>query len=234
MAEKLPTGMLVCALPFLIEGCGDEGLRQTEQDSLQPTADLSSPRTIGRVKWFNDDKGFGFIERDGGQDVFVHHSAIQIEGFKSLRECQKVSMELPQNQKGSRAENVMILDESPEYLADCVPWRHRTRHVVSCEPESDVEASPAIADSELAKSARRIITEQLGVKMECVRDSAHFVDDLGADSLDMVELSMAFEEYFEIEIIFPDTDEIFDEDSVWVNTVGDAIRFLLWKVAQGV
>jgi CspA family cold shock protein len=61
---------------------------------------MSGERVTGTVKWFNDDKGFGFIEREGGQDVFVHHSAIQMEGFKSLKEGQKVSMEVTQGQKG--------------------------------------------------------------------------------------------------------------------------------------
>ena len=69
--------------------------------------DMSGERVTGTVKWFNDDKGFGFIEREGGQDVFVHHSAIQMEGFKSLKEGQKVSMEVTQGQKGPQAENVM-------------------------------------------------------------------------------------------------------------------------------
>ena len=68
---------------------------------------MSGDRVSGTVKWFNDDKGFGFIEREGGQDVFVHHSAIQMEGFKSLKEGQKVSMEVTQGQKGPQAENVM-------------------------------------------------------------------------------------------------------------------------------
>ena len=69
--------------------------------------DMSGERVAGTVKWFNDDKGFGFIEREGGQDVFVHHSAIQMEGFKSLKEGQKVTMEVTQGQKGPQAENVL-------------------------------------------------------------------------------------------------------------------------------
>ena len=68
---------------------------------------MSGERVTGTVKWFNDDKGFGFIEREGGQDVFVHHTAIQMEGFKSLKEGQKVSMEVTQGQKGPQAENVV-------------------------------------------------------------------------------------------------------------------------------
>ncbi len=64
-------------------------------------------RVSGTVKWFNDAKGFGFIEQEGGPDVFVHHSAIQAEGFKSLQDGQKVTMEVTQGQKGPQAENVI-------------------------------------------------------------------------------------------------------------------------------
>jgi CspA family cold shock protein len=69
--------------------------------------DMAGERVSGTVKWFNDDKGFGFIERQGGPDVFVHHSSIKMEGFKSLKEGQKVTMEVTQGQKGPQAENVM-------------------------------------------------------------------------------------------------------------------------------
>ncbi len=68
---------------------------------------MSDQRVSGTVKWFNDDKGFGFIEREDDKDVFVHHSAIAMEGFKSLKEGQKVTMEVTEGQKGPQAENVI-------------------------------------------------------------------------------------------------------------------------------
>jgi len=63
-------------------------------------------RTVGTVKWFNDAKGFGFISREGGPDVFVHFRAITGSGFRTLQEGQKVSFEVTQGPKGPQAENV--------------------------------------------------------------------------------------------------------------------------------
>jgi CspA family cold shock protein len=60
----------------------------------------------GTVKWFNDSKGYGFISQDGGEDVFVHHTAIQMDGFRSLAEGDKVEFEVAKGPKGLQAQNV--------------------------------------------------------------------------------------------------------------------------------
>ena len=62
--------------------------------------------TRGKVKWFNDAKGYGFIEQEGGEDVFVHFSAIQMDGFKTLAEGQEVEFEIESGNKGLHATNV--------------------------------------------------------------------------------------------------------------------------------
>ncbi len=63
----------------------------------------------GKVKWFNEKKGFGFIEQDNGGDLFVHHSSITGEGFKTLSEGQRVRFEAEDTPKGPRAKNVQII-----------------------------------------------------------------------------------------------------------------------------
>jgi cold shock protein len=66
-------------------------------------------RETGTVKWFNESKGFGFIERENGTDVFIHYSAIRGDGFRTLAEGQKVEFEVVQGQKGPAADGVVVL-----------------------------------------------------------------------------------------------------------------------------
>ncbi len=66
-------------------------------------------KETGKVKWFNDSKGFGFISRENGPDVFVHHSAIVAEGFRTLAEGEMVEFEVVQGQKGPQAQKVVRL-----------------------------------------------------------------------------------------------------------------------------
>jgi len=69
---------------------------------------------VGKVKWFNDAKGFGFIEPDGGgPDVFAHFSAVQMEGFRTLKQGGQVSYDLVQGPKGNLAQNIRALDSEP-------------------------------------------------------------------------------------------------------------------------
>jgi CspA family cold shock protein len=68
-----------------------------------------SERVLGTVKWFNGGKGYGFIEREGGEDVFVHYSAIVGVGFRNLDEGQRVEFDIEQGEKGLQATNVVIV-----------------------------------------------------------------------------------------------------------------------------
>ena len=65
-------------------------------------------REVGTVKWFNSSKGFGFIERESGDDVFVHYSAINSDGYRSLEEGQRVEFTVAQGQKGPQAQDVTV------------------------------------------------------------------------------------------------------------------------------
>jgi CspA family cold shock protein len=81
-----------------------------EVAALVPINRSTSNMAQGTVKWFNAEKGFGFIaQEDGGDDVFVHYSAIQSQGYKSLDENQKVEFDVTQGPKGPQAENVRAL-----------------------------------------------------------------------------------------------------------------------------
>ncbi len=66
-------------------------------------------RTIGTVKWFNPTKGYGFLSQPNGPDVFVHHTAIQSDGFRTLEEGQRVEFSIEQSAKGPQAKNVVVL-----------------------------------------------------------------------------------------------------------------------------
>ena len=68
-------------------------------------------RTQGTVKWFSKDKGYGFIQREGAPDVFVHHSAISGSGFRTLQEGERVEFEVVEDPRGLKAQNVVRLDE---------------------------------------------------------------------------------------------------------------------------
>jgi len=76
-------------------------------DPIAPTPESTGPKSLGTVKWFNDAKGFGFITPDdGGEDLFAHFSSIQMSGFKTLKEGQKVMFEMAQGPKGKQALNI--------------------------------------------------------------------------------------------------------------------------------
>jgi cold shock protein len=92
----------------------DVGLRERRYPTLidfeQGEIEEMSERITGTVKWFNASKGYGFIERQGGPDVFVHFSAIQSEGYRTLHEGQAVEFNIEQGSKGLQAANVVVMN----------------------------------------------------------------------------------------------------------------------------
>mgnify|MGYP001126581807 FL=1 len=76
---------------------------------------MDEQKKTGEVKWFSNEKGYGFISPDEGEDVFVHHSAIQSSGFRTLREGQKVEFSIEESPKGPRAVNVVPLGENYDF-----------------------------------------------------------------------------------------------------------------------
>ena len=100
----------------------------------------------GTVKWFNDAKGFGFISRQNGEDVFVHFSAIQSNGFRSLQEGQAVSFDVKRGAKGWQAENVQILvTETPSEGGGMPPsaFYQRSRSAESLVVNTPIRAAYA-------------------------------------------------------------------------------------------
>jgi len=86
---------------------GAEALISNNSESMKQKEGVIVPE--GKVKWFNERKGFGFIEQDGGKDLFVHHTAITGEGFRTLSEGQRVRFEIEETPKGPKATNVQII-----------------------------------------------------------------------------------------------------------------------------
>jgi CspA family cold shock protein len=92
--------------PFLFPGFALRPKEEMGRITQRHTAPEGGTKMRGTVKWFSDDKGFGFISREGGEDVFVHHTGISGEGFRSLKEGQEVEFDVGQGQKGPQATNV--------------------------------------------------------------------------------------------------------------------------------
>ena len=88
----------------------------------------------GTVKWFNDAKGFGFITRQNGEDVFVHFSAISSNGFRSLQEGQAVSFNVTKGPKGFQAENVQVLYARDRAWLDLTAMRQSRWHILILAP----------------------------------------------------------------------------------------------------
>ena len=121
----------------------------------------------GTVKWFSNEKGYGFIEREGGDDVFVHHSAIEMDGYRTLTEGQRVEFEVEQGDKGLQAKNVSWLSrrqirvcatgpgEGPvAFLRLEARWRSRREDVLHVAALARLEIPEGEVDGVRGSSAR--------------------------------------------------------------------------------
>jgi len=102
----------------------------------------------GRVKWFNNAKGYGFIEQDGGVDVFVHFSAIGGDGFRSLEEAEPVEFEISESPKGPQAENVVRLGQADSPNASDSPKASDSAEASGDEPADESSAADDAAADE--------------------------------------------------------------------------------------
>jgi CspA family cold shock protein len=93
-------------LPVLVTACSQTSTLRSAVNQYQRS---NTQMETGTVKWFNDAKGFGFLSRENGEDVFVHHTAIQSNGFRSLQEGQRVQFNVTKGPKGWQAENVQVV-----------------------------------------------------------------------------------------------------------------------------
>jgi len=171
----------------------------------------------GTVRWFNDSKGFGFItvEEEGelkGRSIFVHHSYIQ--GInKTLGKGDIVEFQLGAGRKGPQATNVILIKSKKEILKETL---YAKNEALICEDDEKIDCD---FDNDIVCQIKLIIAHQLGVAFREVNTKTHFVKDLNADSLDAIELIMAFEEQFNISIP--------DEDAEGLETVGKVIDYIV-------
>ena len=106
--------------PACVRSDGDARSRTRVPPVQQPTGsnkiegNIMGEREKGKVKWFNNTNGFGFIEREGAQDIFVHYSAIKSEGYRTLKEGQLVEFTVGQGTKGIQAEDVVAIESAPQ------------------------------------------------------------------------------------------------------------------------
>lgn len=116
-------------------------------------------RESGRVKWFSNEKGYGFIERGNGEDLFVHHSDIEGEGFKTLRAGEEVEFDVVPAQKGPKAERVMRRADAGEALDPSAPGGGDGRASATGRRDETAEGEAA------GKDRQRTLAEQLREKL---------------------------------------------------------------------